>query len=251
MPLSDLEQSRMARPGFGLNALCVSSGMMEESPGYGAWIAKTVSTHLRGNVLEVGCGFGHYSMEYAKLSRVTTLTAVDIEPKAIAFAVAHATHPKIQFLCANALQLSANNFDSLVCANVIEHVPDDVEFTQSLLSTLRPGGTAAFLVPAHEWLYTQYDVEAGHFRRYSARRLRTLVEKTGYIIDSVHYFNAIGALGWWYAFKARQTRVVTEATSRGLIRVFDRYCLPFGRILEFCLRPPFGLSVIALCRRPL
>jgi protein-L-isoaspartate O-methyltransferase len=61
-------------PSFGTNPLCVSSSMMEESPRYGEWMADVIRSHLRGHVLEVGCGNGHYTAHYAALPGVERIT---------------------------------------------------------------------------------------------------------------------------------------------------------------------------------
>lgn len=234
---------------FGNNERFVSSCMMDESPRYGSWMTHVMKSHLTGNLLEVGCGPGNYSADYANLSSVSLLTAADLDENMIEYAKKENAHPKIKYITKDVCKSDPESFDSIVCANVMEHVEDHVAFAKSLHSTLKQGGSLALLVPAHQLLYSKYDHEAGHYRRYNRRTAQAVLNEAGFIIDKCFYFNFIGALGWYYAFKIKQTKAVEENTSRGMVRIFENYCLPVGRFLESFVRPPFGLSVVVLCTK--
>jgi SAM-dependent methyltransferase len=223
--------------------------MMDESPRYGAWIANAIKTHLRGQLLEVGCGSGHYSPSYAQIEGVRTVTAIDLDPNLIAQARRDVIDPSIDFCVQDASKLSEESYESIVCANVLEHIEDDLEFLTALSRALVVGGSMVVLVPAHPFLYAECDREAGHYRRYRRRDLGSLIAQTDLTLDRLFFFNLLGALGWLYAFKIRQRSGVRETDSRAMISFFDRFVLPVGRSLESVVPIPFGLSLIALCSR--
>ena len=50
--------------------------------------------------------------------------------------------------------------------NVLEHIEDDKEELNIAVSKLNQGGHLIILVPAHNELYSKFDKEIGHFRRY-------------------------------------------------------------------------------------
>lgn len=229
-----------------INPLCESSRMMEEAPRYGAWIAEAVHTHLKGHLLDVGCGTGEYTGHFAALPTVARVTAIDISPVAIALAQQRVPLPNVTFAVEN-VQTVHGMYDSLVCANVIEHIEDDRQFVLSLKKVVRLGGTLALLVPAHPRLYSRYDREAGHYRRYTKRGLQSLLTAAGLRIDSLFHFNMLGALGWLLSFKILQRGGVQEGRTRSLVRFFNRFFLPVGKRMESSMHPPFGISLIALC----
>jgi SAM-dependent methyltransferase len=235
---------------FGSNRTYVSSCMMEESPSYGSWMAAVMRTHLKGHVLEVGCGPGYYTGHYADLPRVERVTGMDLDPGMVAEAQQGAVRADVDFRLGDANTLEKRSWQSIVCANVVEHIEDDCVFVGALAEAVAPGGGLALLVPAHPSLFCHYDLEAGHYRRYTRRAFRSLVDTTGLQVDRLFFFNMLGAMGWFYAFKLRQRSQVSEQTSRPMIRIFERYFLPVGRVAERVVAPPFGLSLVALCRRP-
>lgn len=234
------------KPGFGSKALFVSSGMMEEVPEYGAWIAKVIGTSLKGSVLEVGCGYGMYSNAYAARPDVSSVLAIDLSADAIAGAEKKPHSSKVMFKVQDAFALT-ETFDSIVCANVLEHIQDDVSFCRSLLKLLKPGGTLVMLVPAHMNLYSRYDLEAGHYRRYTKKTLRRTLESAGAIVDRLFSFSLIGALGWWWAFKVKGDKEVDESKTRGMLRLYRNIALPLSQMIESLIPVPFGLSVVACC----
>lgn len=71
--------------------------------------------------------------------------------------------------------------------DVIEHVREDAEFMTRLRRLLVPGGHVYMTTPAYGWLWSEEDVLAGHFRRYSLSRLTQLLERSGYAIDFATY----------------------------------------------------------------
>jgi SAM-dependent methyltransferase len=236
--------------GFGASPHLVSSNMMDESPSYGSWIAEALGPQLRGRVLELGCGSGVYTQDYLRCRGVEAITAMDISAEALELARARVSDPRVELRLGAAEQLEEGAYDSIVCANVAEHVEHEGPFFDALYRALRPAGSLALLVPAHAWLYSRFDFEVGHFRRYSRTMLRRSLAATPFRLQRLFYFNALGAIGWFYAFKLRQRRVVREDASRVMVRTFEKLVLPVGRRIERRVSPPFGLSLVAFCDRP-
>ena len=114
-----------------------------------------------------------------------------------------------------------------------------------LLALLRPGGTLFLLVPAHPFLHSSFDTEAGHYRRYTKRALGALHETAGTAPLDVRqfYFNAVGAIGYFVQYKL--LRKQPRADSSAEIGWFDRIVVPVMRRLER-ERAPFGISLVAV-----
>ena len=77
---------------------------------------------------------------------------------------------------------------------MLEHIEDDAGELRLAAAALRPGGALLVFGPALEWLYSELDYKAGHYRRYSLRRLRQLARAAGLEILSVRYFDLLGVL---------------------------------------------------------
>lgn len=73
--------------------------------------------------------------------------------------------------------------------DVLEHIPNDAHATQVLHSALAPNGTLIATVPAHSFLWSEHDVLNQHVRRYSMKSFRALLEKNGFVIERISYWN--------------------------------------------------------------
>jgi len=64
--------------------------------------------------------------------------------------------------------------------DVVEHIENDVKFMRHLHDLLEPGGMLYLTVPAHNFLWSDEDVFANHYRRYSLPDLQKLCFITGF-----------------------------------------------------------------------
>lgn len=72
--------------------------------------------------------------------------------------------------------------------DVLEHIEDDVAALRTLAEMLAEGGRIYLTVPAHRALWSSIDVKAGHFRRYTRRRLVAALEEAGLEVDFASYY---------------------------------------------------------------
>ena len=142
--------------------------------------------------------------------------------------------------------LSGQSFDYVLCLDVIEHIEDHVTAMRNV-HTIVNEAKAEFLflrVPALQWIYGSADQAIGHFRRYSASSLRSLVESCGFRIEKLQHQNPLGILPWFINGRIAKRSL---AASRNESRVFDAV-VPVLRLAERFVRPPIGLSLYCICR---
>jgi len=97
-------------------------------------------------VLDVGCGGGILSEEFARLG--CNVTGVDISSASVNTASRHAQQEnlKIVYLAASgeSLPLQQASFDVVVCCDVLEHVEDLNQVLAEAARVLKPGGIYLF-----------------------------------------------------------------------------------------------------------
>jgi SAM-dependent methyltransferase len=71
--------------------------------------------------------------------------------------------------------------------DVVEHVEDDHAFLAGAHSCLTPSGRLYLTVPAFQWLWSQADLDARHWRRYTLSQICAALEATGFTIDYATY----------------------------------------------------------------
>ena len=85
-------------------------------------------------------------------------------------------------------QFKSNVLGSAGMFDVVEHIEDDYAFMKSIHSYLVPNGKVYITVPAIPFLWSDEDVDAGHYRRYTKETLRKLLQETGFEVAYISYF---------------------------------------------------------------
>jgi SAM-dependent methyltransferase len=74
--------------------------------------------------------------------------------------------------------------------DVLEHIRDDRDFLVTANRLTVAGGRIYLTVPAYKWLWSNEDLLAGHFRRYTVHSLSNVMRDAGYVIDfATHLFS--------------------------------------------------------------
>lgn len=96
------------------------------------------------SVLNVGCSTGIIDAELAPF--VGSLTGIDIDAQAVAFAQRNHVAPNLTFKVGDAMDIGVADasFDIVLCAQVYEHVPDPARLMSEIERVLKPGGACYF-----------------------------------------------------------------------------------------------------------
>lgn len=138
-----------------------------------------------GTLLDLGGGNGFVS----QMLRAAGHDVVLLEPGYAGALNARRQRQLDQVVCATVQQAAfpPASFGAIGLFDVIEHVEDDHAFLDELTPLLHPGGRLYLTVPCHQWLWSQADVDAGHFRRHTLRSMRTLLADH-FEVDYISYF---------------------------------------------------------------
>jgi len=137
-----------------------------------------------GVALDLGCGPGLQLRTwrgYAQKVIGVDIHATDVPVENIGDGVS--------VLVADVTKLPMDNcsIDAIFAMDIVEHVPDDLMLAECM-RVLRPDGVMIINVPAFQWLWSFRDVEAGHMRRYTKRGLRELVQRAGFTVSRVTFY---------------------------------------------------------------
>ena len=88
--------------------------------------------------------------------------------------------------------LTHNSMESAGMFDVIEHIEDDFEFLSSLYKLIQTEGKIYISVPAFQMLWSEEDIDAGHFRRYTLKSAEKVLLKAGFKpIYSTYFFSPL------------------------------------------------------------
>lgn len=91
----------------------------------------------------------------------------------------------------NGAHLEENKIPAIGLFDVLEHIHDDVDFLRRLKRVLCSNGIICLTVPAFEYLWSEADEQAGHYRRYTATSLSVALQKAGFHVKYASFFFSI------------------------------------------------------------
>lgn len=135
-------------------------------------------------------------------------------------------------------------FDTVLCLDVLEQLEQDEPLLRSLHAALDAGGRLIVVVPALAWLHGSIDRAVGNHRRYEKAQLAAQLQAAGFSVDSVRYFNWLGAVAWYVNSRLLRRRGVPAVQAW----LNDRMVWLLS--VERRFNVPWGLSLLAVARKP-
>ncbi|MCS6801398.1 MAG: class I SAM-dependent methyltransferase [Chloroflexota bacterium] len=206
-----------------------------------------------GRVLDAGCGTGANLIFLARYGRPV---GVDLSREALRFAATRRPEA-IARASVGALPFADESFDLVTSFEVLYHlaVEDDRLALAEMARVTRRGGWLLVRVPAYDWLRGAHDRAVHTRHRYTAGELRAKLRETGLEVVRISYLNttlfpmaaAKRALEWATASSSGESDV--KPLSPMLNQLFAAILAAEGQALRWA-DLPFGLSVLALARKP-
>lgn len=140
--------------------------------------------------------------------------------------------------------------------DVLEHIEDDRAFLEIIFRALKPGGHILITVPAHQKLWSDFDVKVGHYRRYKLNQLISILKTVGFEIEfSTYLFSLLYMpllLRRKFLRRKNENFVADHFSVTGLIgKIAMLVLLPEWLLFRTMTRIPFGTSCMCLARKPL
>lgn len=221
---------------------------LEQAPRFNQWMYDTIRPHLGHRLVELGAGRGNLSR---LLRRHGHLLVTDNRPDYLQDL--SRKYDYLETVQVASLDLAVpDDFallkpyapDTVVCLNVLEHIQEDEAVLHNLYRVLPEDCRLVFLVPYNPRLYSKFDQQIGHFRRYQKGELEKKMQAAGFQIERQLFFNKVGVVAWWVANTLAGQRTITSWQ----LRLYN-LLTPLFRILDGVL-PISGLSTIVVARKP-
>jgi SAM-dependent methyltransferase len=223
-------------------------------------------------VLDMGCGAGRHAFEMYRRGADVVAFDQDADELAqvlemfgamkVAGDVPAGAEADIKQGDALEMPFADEEFDRVVAAEVLEHIPDDARAIAELVRVLRPGGTIAVTVP--RWLPEKvcwalsdayHEVEGGHVRIYTGHELVGKLEAAGLEYVGRAHAHALHAPYWWI-----KCAVGVDDDRHPLVRAYHQVLVwdimgrpgysTATRLAERALNPLIGKSLVLYLRKP-
>jgi len=226
----------------------IQEGLSKDANNYNNELYKLVKPHVGKDILEVGCSIGNITkLLIKKNNRIAGIDVVKdsiriikknfVKRKNFEAHVMDASNSKI-------LSMFNHKFDTIICMNVLEHIKGDNKTLRNFHKLLDKRGLVILICPAFQFLYGSVDASDKHYRRYTARGLKVMVEKAGFRIIDLHYINFPGMFGWYINGKILKKKMVDSNS----LKLYDKV-IPIFFGIENIIHPPMGLSVFCVAEK--
>lgn len=204
-----------------------------------------------GRLIEGGIGSGRNLVEFNQLGY--DVTGFDLMPES----VQHVRNRGIEDVRVHDLgqtwPVDAKSVRAVVLLDVLEHVEDPALVLRHAHAALEDSGAVIITVPAHPWLFSRWDEQLGHYRRYTVKQFRQHAVEAGFRVSWLNYWNsftlpaAVAVRGWEKLFPKRTQPdfpTVSPFTNRALLKAAaaERWCLEH-------LGVPTGLSLAGVLQK--
>jgi 2-polyprenyl-3-methyl-5-hydroxy-6-metoxy-1,4-benzoquinol methylase len=201
---------------------------------------------------DVGAGNGAISLGLAKEG----INVIAVEPQ----------YPGAKFIAnsgvtafnatLSTLRLPDSCLPAIGVFDVIEHIEDPLGLLTDFRDKLMDDGLLLVTVPSHAWLFSSHDTSIGHFRRYTAKSLRSQLQIAGFEVVSLrHIFSFLVPAAFLLRVLPEkfgrkpdfQKRIIS---AKKQLKAADSLSWVFRVLWKFerLLNLPFGLSILCIAR---
>ena len=202
-----------------------------------------VKKFIGKKILEVGAGIGSFTEIYKKNNAEITLSEID---KSNYDLLKKKFNSDNNIKVENKLVEEFNNsFDTIIYMSVLEHIEDDYKEIEKALSKLDTNGHLIICVPAHNYMYSNFDKEIGHFRRYEIDFFNNLKLKNSKSIKC-YFLDSMGHLIYFI-----NKLIFSKEVYPSKIKIFiwDKIFIPLTFFLDFLTFYKFGKNIICIIKK--
>ncbi len=207
-----------------------------------AYLNSFICPYLKGDVLEVGAGQGGTTFSFFN---DTIKRWVCLEPDKELINKIPEENKRIEKRLGIIDDITVEEkFNAIVYIDVLEHIEDDLNEVKKALSRIRVGGHLVIMCPAHQMLYSPFDEQLGHFRRYTKEMLLKLMPATVEIVQN-KYLDSCG----FFLSLANRCILKSSTPTLSQIKFWDNIVIPLSRPIDFCTFYHFGKSVLIVAKK--
>jgi len=214
-----------------------------------SYLREQIAPFVAGDVLEVGAGIGATTRALST-GRERSWTCLEPDTDLSgrlkkSLEGSAPTSPAPVVISARTEDIPrAEQFDTVLYIDVLEHIDDDRGELERASALLRPGGTLVVLSPAHQWLFSPFDRAIGHCRRYDRPRLLAAAPP-GLPLVRLRYLDSVGLL----ASAGNRFLLRSASPGAGQVRFWDGVMVPCSRVLDRLFAYRLGKSILAVWTR--
>ena len=210
---------------------------------YRSYQIQLLIKYVGKNILEVGAGRGKI-IETLSLDSSRKFTLLELDNSFYEFLIKNLQSEKIRIMNKNSNSLR-EKFDTIIYLDVIEHIENDEEELDVALSLLENNGYLIIIVPAFQFLFSDFDKNVGHFRRYNKNFFKEYRKNNNLEIEQLKYFDIIG---FFIIFLSKFLKLTNSKKTILGIKIWN-FLIPVSKFLDKLILHNLGKSIICVYKK--
>lgn len=190
--------------------------------------------------MEIGSGIG----SNAEVLSSSQNSYLGVEPDSKLVHIASKRFPEILFKQGTSRSCEEiEKASAIFYLDVLEHIEDDKEELKYVCSRMKNGAFLVILVPAHQFLFSNFDFYVGHWRRYSIPMLQESLPQTMRVVRMEH-LDSIGFVLSFLSNKLLNGKFLNQKS----IKLWDAL-VPISRQIDRVFHHRLGKSVLMIAQK--
>lgn len=138
----------------------------------------------------------------------------------------------------------SEKFDTILYIDVLEHIENDRGELKEAADRLISKGKVIIVSPAHNFLYSEFDKNIGHFRRYDKKMMIATIPEEFQVLE-ISYLDSVGLL----ASLVNKLLLRTANPTHAQIQIWDRFMVTTSRVIDPLFGRRIGKSIICVLEK--
>jgi 2-polyprenyl-3-methyl-5-hydroxy-6-metoxy-1,4-benzoquinol methylase len=203
---------------------------------------KLIKNHISGVVAEIGPGNGQNLKAYHVLAKKVFL----YEPtKKSCLKLQKKFKSKKIFIKNNYFETNKKKYDTIMYLDVLEHIKNDKSELIKAYKALKINGCLIINVPAFWHLFSNFDKDVGHLRRYSKRNIIEITKKLKFKSIQMTYYDSLG-----YLFSLSSKIFIKDYKKNFKSKIkFWNSLIPLSKFIDIITLNLFGKSLLIIIKK--
>lgn len=201
-----------------------------------------IKKFIKGDVAEIGPGNGESLKSYKHLAKKIFL----YEPTKKNFINLKNNFKSRKILIKNNyFKEKKKKFDTILYLDVLEHITNDQAELTNAYKTLKKNGHLIINVPAFSHLFSDFDKDVNHVRRYNKESIMSLTKNFNYKYIKMTYYDSLG-----YIFSLISKLFIREYKKNFPEKIkFWDYLIPLSKSIDFATFNLLGKSLLVIIKK--
>ena len=215
----------------------------DKSKNFRNYQLQLIKKFIKGYVAEVGPGNGMNASSYIKYPKKIDL----YEPTRKLYLQLKKSFKKNNKVSTYNKKFitQKEKYDSVLYLDVLEHIKDDKNEIIKAIKSIKKGGYLIINVPAYSHLYSKFDNDVGHHKRYEKKDIRIIIKGLEFKKVDLTYYDSIG---YMLSLLSKLTSSDYKKRFEQKIKVWD-FLIPLSKKIDYLISNLFGKSLLVILKK--